>query len=52
MKKLVIALLLALAVIGFFLLRDEIPSSDDLSSAVRTPEHAAEPRAQARPSRD
>ncbi len=35
MKKLVIALLFALAVIGFFLLRDEIPSSDDLSSAVR-----------------
>ena len=37
MKKLVIALLLALAVIGFFLLRDEIPSSDDLSSAARDP---------------
>jgi CxxC motif-containing protein (DUF1111 family) len=38
MKKLVVvALLLALAVIGFFLLRDEIPSSDDSSSAVKDP---------------
>ena len=36
MKKLVIALLI-LAVIGFFLFRDEIPSSDDSSSAARDP---------------
>ena len=37
MKKLVIALLLILVVIGLFLLRDEIPSSDDSSSAARDP---------------
>ncbi len=36
MKKLVIALLI-LAVIGFFLFRDEIPSSGDSSSAARDP---------------
>ena len=36
MKKLVIALLI-LAVVGFFLFRDEIPSSDDSSSAARDP---------------
>ena len=37
MKKLVIALLLVLAVIGFFLLRDEFPSLDDSSSAAKDP---------------
>jgi len=37
MKKLVIGLLLVLVVIGFFLLRDEIPSPDDSSSAARDP---------------
>src|SRR5713226_9594034 len=37
MKKVVIALLLALAVIGFFFLRDEFPSSDDSPSAARDP---------------
>ncbi len=36
MKKLVVALLI-LAVAGFFLLRDEIPSPDDSSSAARDP---------------
>src|SRR5438128_12050932 len=36
MKKLVIALLI-LAVVGFFLFRDEIPSSGDSSSAARDP---------------
>src|SRR6266849_7631841 len=35
MKKLVIVLLLA--VVGFFLLRDEIPSPNDSSSAARDP---------------
>jgi CxxC motif-containing protein (DUF1111 family) len=37
MKKLVIGLLLVLVVAGFFLLRDEIPSLDDSSSAARDP---------------
>src|SRR2546426_3595488 len=37
MKKVVVALLLALVVIGFFLLRDEIQSPDDSSSAARDP---------------
>ncbi len=37
MKKLVIGLLLVLVVIGFFLLRDEIPFLDDSSSAARDP---------------
>jgi len=37
MKKVVIALLLVLAVIGFFLSRDEFPSSDDSSSSARDP---------------
>src|SRR6267143_1686204 len=37
MKKVVVALLLVLAVIGFFLLRDEIPFPDDSSSAARDP---------------
>ncbi len=37
MKKLVIGLLLVLVVIGFFLLRDEIPFPDDSSSAARDP---------------
>lgn len=37
MKKVLIALLLALAVIGFFLLRDEIPFLDDSFSAARDP---------------
>ena len=36
MKKVVVALLI-LAVVGFFLLRDEIPSPDDSSSAARDP---------------
>ncbi|TMH72668.1 MAG: thiol oxidoreductase [Betaproteobacteria bacterium] len=36
MKKVVVALLI-LAVVGFFLLRDEIPSADDSSSATRDP---------------
>ena len=36
MKKVVVALLI-LAVVGFFLLRDEIPSADDSSSAARDP---------------
>ncbi len=36
MKKIVVALLI-LAVVGFFLLRDEIPSPDDSSSAARDP---------------
>ncbi|TMG70278.1 MAG: hypothetical protein E6H80_13165 [Betaproteobacteria bacterium] len=36
MKKLVVALLI-LAVIGFFLLRDEFQSSEDSSSAARDP---------------
>ncbi len=37
MKNVVVALLLVLAVIGFFLLRDEIPFPDDSSSAARDP---------------
>ncbi len=37
MKKVVIALLLVLVVIGFFLFRDEIPPSVDSSSAARDP---------------
>src|SRR5438093_7841543 len=36
MKKVVVALRI-LAVVGFFLLRDEIPSADDSSSATRDP---------------
>ena len=37
MKKIIVALFLALAVIGLFLLRDEIPFFDDSSSAARDP---------------
>src|SRR5437879_10020423 len=37
MKKVVIALLLALVLIGLFLLRDEFPPADDSSSAARDP---------------
>src|SRR5256712_7969112 len=37
MKRLVIALLVALVLIGLFLLRDEIPPADDSSSAARDP---------------
>ena len=37
MKGVVIALLLALVLIGLFLLRDEIPRADDASSAARDP---------------
>jgi len=36
-KKVVIVLFLALAVIGFFLVRDEIPFFDDSSSTARDP---------------